>query len=132
MNREEILEQWDFHRQKIAEDNWCGGASAPRDWVESILDLCEEAEQRAEKAEAEAEQLKAAITNFAQERLERDQRISEMRIANGKLEAGVERLKKIVDCQKCMHYENVDQCRYCIHNDNYIDRYEVILDRDGE
>jgi len=41
-----------------------------------------------------------------------------------KAEAEVERLREPVDCQKCINNEDTDQCRYCIHNDNYIDRYE--------
>ena len=44
--REEIMQQWDYHRAMIAKDNWLGGASAPRDWFESIVDRLEEAEAK--------------------------------------------------------------------------------------
>jgi hypothetical protein len=44
--RAEIMSQWDYHRERIARDNWQCGASAPRDWFESILDRLEEAEAK--------------------------------------------------------------------------------------
>ena len=52
--REEIMQQWDYHRAMIAKDNWLGGASAPRDWFESIVDRLEEAEAKCHALEANA------------------------------------------------------------------------------
>ena len=48
----------------------------------------------------------------------------QLALENERLKAEVERLREPVDCQKCINNEDTDQCRYCIHNDNYIDRYE--------
>ena len=39
MEREQIMEQWDYWRAEIAEGN---RSTAPRDWFESILDYYEE------------------------------------------------------------------------------------------
>ena len=38
INRDQIMQQWDFWRKRIAEGD---NSSAPRDWFESILDLFE-------------------------------------------------------------------------------------------
>lgn len=48
MDKEKIMQQWDYHRSRIAEDNW-GGASEPRDWFESIIEWIVELEAENER-----------------------------------------------------------------------------------
>jgi len=45
-------------------------------------------------------------------------------IEYNELKKEVERLRKTPDCQRCIHNTDGDWCRYCIHNDNYADRFE--------
>ncbi len=59
MDKEKIMQQWDYHRSRIAEDNW-GGASEPRDWFESIIEWIVE-------LEAENDKLRGLTVKLARE-----------------------------------------------------------------
>lgn len=39
MDREKIMQQWDYWRGRIATGDW---SSSPRDWFESVLDAYDE------------------------------------------------------------------------------------------
>lgn len=46
MNREQIMSQWDYWRERIANGD---RSSAPRDWFESVLDRFDELIKEAKK-----------------------------------------------------------------------------------